>query len=111
MVMQLVIVFVAVAVIGVAALVAAGWFGQQQTEPVRDVYQPPLDGERLRGEDLEHVRFGLTPMGYDMAQVDEWMARMARELDRRDGAVGPGPGDRAPVDSVGTPRGSVPDAE
>lgn len=107
--MQLLVVFVAVSVIGLAALVAAGWFGQQQADPVRDVYRPPLDEERLRGDDLKNVRFGLTPMGYDMTEVDEWMARLARELDRRDGVVAAG--DSEVADPAGTLRGPPDDAE
>lgn len=82
--MQLVIVLIAVIVIGLAALVAAGWFGAQQAEPVRDVYEPPGDMVELTSADLEKIRFGLAPMGYDMAQVDRWMARLARELELRD---------------------------
>lgn len=84
-VMQLVIVLVAVVVIGLATLVAAGRFGEQPAEPVRDIYQPPFaEHRRLRASDIEGIRFGVTPMGYDMAEVDLWMARIARELNGRD---------------------------
>ncbi|MDO5499534.1 MAG: DivIVA domain-containing protein [Propionibacteriaceae bacterium] len=82
--MQLVIVLIAVAALGLGALIAAGRFGQQQTEPVRDTYEPATDDERLSSDDLEQARFALAPLGYDMAQVDEWIARAAREIDRRD---------------------------
>ena len=82
--MQGAIVFMAVAVIGLAALIAAGWLGEQQ-EPVHDVYQPPTP-QTISADEVQDVRFGLAPLGYDMAQVDEWMARMAQELDRRDAA-------------------------
>lgn len=83
--MELVIVIVAVVVLGLAAMVAAGKFGEMKAEPVRDVYEPPIpaDGE-LRADDLEGVRFGVQARGYDMAEVDDLMARMARELDERD---------------------------
>jgi DivIVA domain-containing protein len=82
--MELVVVLIAVAVLGLAALAAAGRFGQMQSSPVRDTYQPPVPEGELRAADIEGVRFGITPMGYDMAQVDELMARVARELDTRD---------------------------
>ena len=95
--MELVIVLIAVAVIGLAALVAAGRFGEQQPEPVRDIYQPPLpDEERLRSDDLENIRFGVTPMGYDMAEVDRWMARLARELALWEGSADGG--EKAPTE-------------
>lgn len=83
--MEMVIVIVAVVVLGLAAMVAAGKLGEMKAEPVRDVYEPPLpaDGE-LHGDDLEGVRFGVQARGYDMAEVDDLMARMARELDERD---------------------------
>lgn len=75
---------IAVAVLGLAALVAVGRFGQMQAEPVRDTYRPPVPEGELRADDLQGIRFGITPLGYDMAQVDEVMARMARELDARE---------------------------
>ncbi|WP_432559050.1 DivIVA domain-containing protein [Granulicoccus sp. GXG6511] len=113
--MQLIIVLIAVAVIGLAAFVAAGRFGEQ-ADPVRDVYRPPLgDDERVTADDLKDVRFGVTPMGYEMAEVDEWMARMARELELRDAALHTA--DRAPAEQAaepsdeGTPRGGARDAE
>lgn len=82
--MEIVIVLIAVAVLGLAALVAVGRFGQMQAEPVRDTYQPPVPEGALRASDLAGIRFGIAPMGYDMEQVDELMARLARELDSRD---------------------------
>lgn len=83
--MELVIVIVAVVVLGLAAMVAAGKFGEMKAEPVRDVYQPPVPADReLDADDLEQVRFGVQARGYDMAEVDDLMARMARELDERD---------------------------
>ena len=89
--MEIVIVVIAVAVLGLAALVAAGWFGQMQAEPVRDTYQPPVPEGELSAADLEQVRFGVTPLGYDMSQVDELVARVARELDVREDAEKPAP--------------------
>lgn len=82
--MDLVIVLVAVGLLGLAALVAAGWFGHMQAEPIRDDYQPPLDPGRIQADDLVDIRFATGPMGYNMAQVDEVMARIARELSARE---------------------------
>lgn len=81
--MEIVIAAIAVAVLGLGALVAAGRFGGMP-DPVRDTYQPPLPEHGVAGADLDGVRFGVTPLGYDMAEVDQLMARMARELDERD---------------------------
>lgn len=89
--MEIVIVLIAVAVLGLAAFVAAGRFGQMQPDPVRDVFQPPMPEGRLRAADIEAIRFGISPLGYDTAQVDELMARMARELDARDDEQPPQP--------------------
>lgn len=84
--MEIVIVVIAVAMLGLAALVAAGRFGEMQAEPVRDTYQQPVPEGALSAADLEGIRFGIAPLGYDMSQVDELVARMARELDARDDA-------------------------
>lgn len=81
--MEIVIVVIAIAVLGIAAAVAAGKFGEM-AEAETDVYAPPLNAERLTGDDLEGVRFGVQARGYHMGEVDEVMARMARELDERD---------------------------
>ena len=94
--MELVVVLIAVAVLGAGALAAAGRFGQMQTSPIRDTYRPPVPEGELHAEDLEGIRFGVRPMGYDMTQVDQLMARIARELDVRDG-------DRHRPDPAGPP--------
>lgn len=88
--MELVVVLMAVGILGLAALVAVDRFGAMQAEPVRDTYQPPVPAGEMAADDLVDVRFGLAPMGYDMGQVDELMARMARELDERDAQRGVG---------------------
>lgn len=106
--MQLVIVLLAVAVLGLAALVAVGRLGEMQADPVRDTYQPPVPEGELQGSDLEGIRFGVAPMGYEMEQVDELMARMARELDARNrvtppaGPEKPPPAGLAPSDGTHT---------
>lgn len=78
--MEIVIAFIAVAVLGLAALVAVGRFGAMQAEPVRDVYQPPADDGSITAADLAGIRFGIAPLGYDQGQVDQFMARIARQL-------------------------------
>ena len=76
---------VAVAALGVAAVVAAGGMGQMTAEPVRDVYRQDLPEDRLlSAADLEGIRFGVTLRGYAMDQVDEVLERLTRELAERD---------------------------
>lgn len=89
--MHLVIVLIAVGLLGLAALVAAGKFGQMQSEPIRDQYQPPVNDGPLTAESLKEVRFAVSPMGYDMAQVDEFLARVARDLDGAERTPDPAP--------------------
>jgi DivIVA domain-containing protein len=48
---------------------------------VEDRPGPDLPLGKLRGEDLRQVRFAATMRGYDMAQVDEVLDRMAEQLD------------------------------
>ncbi|MGO1972362.1 MAG: DivIVA domain-containing protein [Propionibacteriaceae bacterium] len=75
---------IVVVTLGVAALAASGGLGEMPAEPVRDVYRPSLPEGRLRAEDLDRVRFGITLRGYSMAQVDDLVARLTRELAERD---------------------------
>lgn len=86
--MEIVIVVIAVAILGLAALVGTGRFGQMQTEPVRDTFQPPVPEGPLGATDLMQFRFGITPLGYDRFQVDQLVARLALQLaDRENGKV------------------------
>lgn len=108
--MEMLIVIVAVVVLGLAAMVAAGKLGEMRAEPVRDQYQPPIPADGpVHGQDLSGVRFAVSPRGYDMAEVDDLMARMARELDERDrrlGELGQGrvPGPTRAVEPRDTPQ-------
>jgi len=81
----------AVLVIGVAALAAAGGLGQ--FGPV-EVDRPPLDlpDSALTSDDLEDVRFAVVPRGYAMDQVEQVMARLQAQL-------GPGPQESGIMDS------------
>jgi len=72
---------VVVAGLGVAALAAAGRFGEMRPEPDRDVFAPTLPDDRpLTAADLEQVRFGVTLRGYSMRQVDALLDRLVAEL-------------------------------
>jgi DivIVA domain-containing protein len=74
-----------VAALGVAAVVAAGGFGQMNAEPVRDVYRQDLPSDRpLSAADVEGLQFAVTFRGYAMAQVDDLLARLTREIAYRD---------------------------
>lgn len=102
--MEIVIVVIAVAILGLAALVAAGRFGQMQTEPVRDTFQPPVPEGALRASDLERMRFGISPLGYDRSQVDDLVARMALQLNTRHHEKDPA---MPPPRETGTPQSPV----
>lgn len=74
-----------VAALGVAAVVAAGGLGQMNAEPIRDVYRQDLPTDRpLLAADIEAVQFAVTFRGYAMAQVDDILERLAREIAYRD---------------------------
>lgn len=79
--MELIIVLVAIAVLGLGAMVAAGAFGGMQPEPVRDNETMVLPSAPITGDDLRAVRFDVTPRGYSMAEVDALLGRLADEAD------------------------------
>ena len=82
----------AVVVVGLAALVAAGRFGGMPATAVHDSPIPEFPTDRdLDGADLRRVRFAIATRGYSMAQVDDLLDRLASELDRR-GYPAPAPG-------------------
>lgn len=87
--MEWFIAVVVVAALGAAALVAAGGLGQMAKDPVRDVYRqdlPPVD-QPLQAADISGLRFGVTLRGYAMAQVDDVLDRLAREIAERDAVI------------------------
>lgn len=109
--MSWVMTFLVVAVIGVAVALAVGRGGQMRPEPV-DRPVPHLPAGELTAADLEGIRFPLVTRGYDPAQVDAVMKRLADQLtapvgseeaeqaqavavesDQANGAAAVGPGD------------------
>lgn len=82
--MEWAIAVLVVAVLGSAAAVAAGAFGEMPAEPVRDTYRQQLPTARLSVEDVQRLRFGVSFRGYDMRQVDDALARLGREIADRD---------------------------
>lgn len=83
--MEWFIAVVAVAVLGVAAIVAAGGLGSMPAEPTRDVFRQDLPADRsLTGEDLRRLRFGVAVRGYAMKQVDDVLDRLSGEVAERD---------------------------
>lgn len=82
--MEWAIAVLVVAVLGGAAAVAAGAFGEMPTEPVRDTYRQELPKTRLSVEDVQRLRFGVSVRGYDMRQVDDAIARLSHEIADRD---------------------------
>ena len=85
--MEWFIAVVAIAALGVAAMVAAGGVGEMSSEPVYDTYRQQLPAGPLRAEDIRRARFGLALRGYAMAQVDELLERLAREVAERDAQI------------------------
>jgi DivIVA domain-containing protein len=76
---------VAVAALGVAAIVAAGGLGSMAAEPTRDVFRQDLPTDRdLDAQDLRRLRFGVTLRGYAMGQVDDVLDRLSDEIADRD---------------------------
>lgn len=74
----------AVAVLGVAAVVAGGRLGAMP-EPASDEYRQDLPTDReLTATDLRSLRFAVSVRGYSMRQVDAVLARLMTELTDRD---------------------------
>jgi len=86
--MEWFIAVVAVAILCVAAMAAAGGFGQMAREPVQDTFRQDLPVDRpLSASNVQSLRFGVTLRGYSMSQVDEVVDRLAREIAERDAAL------------------------
>jgi DivIVA domain-containing protein len=98
---------VVVAILGVAAVAAAGGMGEMADRPVYDTFAQDLPPERpLRAADVAGLRFGMTMRGYAMQQVDDVLDRLAREIAERDATIealsGPGAA-RSDADQSGHP--------
>ena len=86
--MEWFIAVVVVAVLGVAAVVAAGGLGSMAPEPTRDVFRQDLPLDRqLTADDLQRLRFGVALRGYAMGQVDDVLDRLSGELAQRDARI------------------------
>jgi DivIVA domain-containing protein len=85
--MEWFIAVVAVVALGVAAMAAAGGMGQMSKNPVHDTYRQDLPDGPLSPEDIRSLRFGVTLRGYAMAQVDDVLERLAREIAEKDAAI------------------------
>ncbi|MGL4831463.1 MAG: DivIVA domain-containing protein [Propionibacteriaceae bacterium] len=78
--MPWIIAAVAVLIFGLAALAATGKLGELP-KPDDDTYAPTLPATALTPDDLRKLTFGVTVRGYDMAQVDAVLERLASELE------------------------------
>jgi len=85
--MEWFIAVLAIVVLGVAAIVAAGGMGEMSREPVRDTYRQDLPDRPLTASDLAGLRFGVTLRGYSMAQVDDILDRLTTEIAERDARI------------------------
>jgi DivIVA domain-containing protein len=79
--MEWFIAVIAVAALGVAAM------GQMSKDPVHDTYRQDLPQRPLGPEDIRQLRFGVTMRGYAMAQVDDVLERLAREIAEKDATI------------------------
>ncbi len=103
--MEWFIAVIAVAALGVAAMAAAGGMGQMGSQPVHDTYRQDLPDVPLTATDIRSLRFGVTLRGYAMAQVDDVLERLGREIADRDVEIA---ALRAATD--GAPRRAAPTA-
>jgi DivIVA domain-containing protein len=94
--MEWFIAVVVVAILGVAAMAAAGGMGEMAKDPVRDTFRQDLPADRaLNAADIQALRFGVTLRGYSMSQVDDLLDRLTREIADRDATISELSGDRA----------------
>ncbi len=85
--MEWIIAVIAVAILGVAAVAAAGGVGEMSGEPVHDVYRQQLPSGPLSADDIRSTRFALALRGYAMDQVDDLLERLAAEIAERDARI------------------------
>ncbi|WP_232548471.1 DivIVA domain-containing protein [Propioniciclava soli] len=94
----------AVVVLGAGAVVASGGLGAlpgpEHDAPVLDLPDGPLGAEELRA-----VQFRVDVRGYSMAQVDELLARLERQLSATTESY------FRPVDAGGAPVEVTPQAD
>ena len=87
LIMEWAIAILVIAVLGGAAIVAAGGVGEMSRNPVRDGYRQDLPDRALTAADLQELRFGITVRGYAMDQVDDVLARLSHEIAERDALI------------------------
>lgn len=86
--MEWFIAVVVVAILGFAAMAAAGRMGEMVPEPFRDTYRQDLAEDRpLQAADLQGLRFAVVLRGYSMCQVDDVLDRLTREIAERDATI------------------------
>ncbi len=77
--MTIFFILLALAVVGLIAVLAAGKIGQLG-DPVVDRFRPELPLAPLAAQDIERIRFGTGLRGYRMDDVDEVLARFTETL-------------------------------
>ncbi len=82
--MEWFIAVLAIVILGLAAIAAAGGLGEMSRDPVRDTYRQDLPDHPLTARDVAGLRFGVTLRGYSMGQVDDILDRLATEIAQRD---------------------------
>ena len=79
--MEWVLGMTAVAILGLAAVVASGRLGEFPAT-VTDTPRPHLPAGQITAEGLRGLRFAVVMRGYSMQQVDELLDRVAGQLDK-----------------------------
>lgn len=77
--MTIFFVLLALAVVGVVALLAAGKIGQLN-DPVVDRYRPELPNAPLSATDIADIRIATAVRGYRMDDVDDVLSRLTETL-------------------------------
>ena len=78
--MEWVLWMIAVAILGLAAVVASGRLGEFPAT-VTDIPRPHLPSGPITSDGLRGLRFAVVTRGYSMQQVDELLDRVAGQLE------------------------------
>ena len=84
---DLILLLVAVALVGVVAAVAVGRVRGGLEEPITSRRDNTLPAGRLQGDDVARARFSVGLRGYRMDEVDAALDRIQAELCERDAEV------------------------
>ena len=79
--MEWILAALAIGVIGLAAAASAGRFGEMPDVVDDRVYPTVPATGRLTGGDIRDVQFAVVPRGYSMEQVDDFLHRVAAQID------------------------------